>query len=79
MGRPKNVGRLVEHYAYKNQDLAIAEVADYMDVFYNRTRATQPPGRAWPEQFEPAHTPHLDWVHTGSLELHLPLGSLYEL
>jgi len=40
---------------YKNRALAIAEVADYIDAFYNRTRRHSHLGGVSTEQFEAAH------------------------
>jgi putative transposase len=40
---------------YKNRALALADVADYIDTFYNRTRRHGRLGGVSPEQFETAH------------------------
>jgi putative transposase len=37
---------------YKNRDLAIAEVSDYINAFYNRTRRHAHLGGVSPETFE---------------------------
>ena len=40
---------------YKNRELAIADLADYIDVSYNQTRRHSHLGGMSPEQFEAAH------------------------
>ena len=45
----------IKKQIYKNRELAIAEVADYIDTFYNRTRRHSHLGGLSPEQFEAAH------------------------
>jgi len=45
------------------QDLAIADVADYIDLFYNRSRRHSHLGGVSPEQFEAAHKPRRQGVH----------------
>ena len=47
----------IKKQIYKIRDLAIAEVADYIDTFYNRTRRHSHLGGLSPEQFEAAHKP----------------------
>jgi putative transposase len=42
---------------YKNRELAIADVAHYIDSFYNPTRHHGHLGGVSPEQFEAAHKP----------------------
>src|SRR5512134_3602497 len=42
---------------YKNRELAIADIADYIDTFYNRIRRHSHLGGLSPEQFEAAHKP----------------------
>jgi putative transposase len=39
---------------YKNRELAIQDLADYIDHFYNRTRRHSHIGGISPEQFEAA-------------------------
>jgi putative transposase len=46
----------IKKQIYKNRELAIAEVADYIETFYNRTRRHSHLGGLSPEQFEAAHT-----------------------
>jgi putative transposase len=48
---------------YKSRDLAIADVADYIDAFYNRTRRHGHLGGLSPEQFEAAHNPRRRRLH----------------
>jgi putative transposase len=45
----------IKKQIYKNRALAKADVADYIDSFYNRTRRHSHPGGVSPEQFEAAH------------------------
>jgi putative transposase len=45
----------IKKQIYKNRELAIADVADYIDAFYNRTRRHSHLGGVSPEQFEAAH------------------------
>ena len=45
----------IKKQIYKNRELAIAELADYIDSFYNRTRRHSHLGGVSPEQFELAH------------------------
>lgn len=40
---------------YPNRDVALADIADYIDSFYNRTRRHSQLGGVSPEQFEAAH------------------------
>ena len=48
---------------YKNRALALADVADYIDRFYNRTRRHGHLGGVSPEQFEAAHKPQRKGLH----------------
>jgi putative transposase len=45
----------IKKQIYKNRELATKDVADYIDVFYNRTRRHSHLGGVSPEQFETAH------------------------
>ena len=45
----------IKKQIYKNRELAIADVADYVDTFYNRVRRHGDLGGLSPEQFEAAH------------------------
>jgi len=58
----------IKKQIYKNRELAITEVADYIDAFYNRTRRHSHLGGVSPEQFEAA-TRGADNVSTESWEL----------
>ncbi len=40
---------------YPNRELALADLADYIDIFYNRTRRHSHLAGVSPEQFEAAH------------------------
>lgn len=42
----------IKKQIYKTRALAIADVADYIDIFYNRTRRHSHLGGLSPEQFE---------------------------
>lgn len=45
----------IKKQIYKNRELAIADVADYIDAFYNHTRRHSHLGGVSPEQFEASH------------------------
>lgn len=45
----------IKKQIYKTRELAIADVADYIDTFYNRARRHSHIGGISPEQFEAAH------------------------
>jgi putative transposase len=47
----------VKKHIYKNRELALTDVADYIETFYNRTRRHSHLGGMSPEQFETAHKP----------------------
>ncbi len=53
----------IKKQIYKNRALAIAEVADYIEIFYNRTRRHSHLGGLSPEQFEAAHKPTQTGLH----------------
>jgi putative transposase len=53
----------IKKLIYKNRALAIADVADYIDSFYNRTRRHSHLGGLSPEQFEAAHAPRRQGLH----------------
>jgi putative transposase len=53
----------IKKQIYKNRALASADVADYIDSFYNRTRRHSHLGGVSPEQFEAAHKPRRKGVH----------------
>ena len=48
---------------YKNRELALTDVADYIDAFYNRTRRHSHLVGVSPEQFEAAHKVRRKSVH----------------
>ena len=45
----------IKKQIYKNRELAIADLAAYIDTFYNRTRRHSHLGGLSPEQFEATH------------------------
>jgi putative transposase len=47
----------IKKHIYKNRELAVNDVADYIDRFYNRTRRHSHLGGVSPEQFEAAQKP----------------------
>jgi putative transposase len=47
----------------KNRALTTADVADYIESFYNRTRRHSHLGGLSPEQFEAAHKPRRRGLH----------------
>jgi putative transposase len=47
----------IKKQIYNNRALAIADVAAYIDTFYNRVRRHSHLGGLSPEQFEAAHKP----------------------
>jgi putative transposase len=53
----------IKKHIYKNRELAINDVADYIDAFYNRTRRHSHLGGLSPEQFEAAHKPRRSALH----------------
>ena len=53
----------IKKQIYKNRDLALADVADYIVAFYNRTRRHSHLGGLSPEQFESAHKARRQGVH----------------
>ena len=53
----------IKKQIYKNRALAIADVAQYIDTFYNSTRRHSHLGGVSPEIFEAAHKPHRKGVH----------------
>jgi putative transposase len=53
----------IKKQIYKNRALALADVADYIDTFYNRTRRHGHLGGVSPEQFETAHGPRRQGLH----------------
>jgi putative transposase len=53
----------IKKQIYKNREFAIADVADYIDSFYNHTRRHSHLGGLSPEQFEAAHKPRRQRLH----------------
>jgi putative transposase len=53
----------IKKQIYKNRTLALADVADYIDTFYNQTRRHSHLGGVSPEQFEAAHKPRRQGLH----------------
>lgn len=53
----------IKKQIYRTRDLAVADVADYIDTFYNRARRHSHLGGVSPEQFEAAHKPRRQGVH----------------
>jgi len=53
----------VKKQIYRNRALALADIADYIDSFYNRTRRHSHLGGISPEQFEAAHRATRRSVH----------------
>lgn len=54
---------LVKKQIYKTRDLAKADIADYIQTFYNRSRRHSHLGGVSPEQFEAAHKFRKQGVH----------------
>jgi putative transposase len=53
----------IKKQIYKNRALALADVGDYIDAFYNRKRRHSHLGGTSPEEFEVAHKPRRQGVH----------------
>ena len=53
----------IKKQIYRNRELAMTDVADYIVTFYNRTRHHSHLGGLSPEQFEAAHRPRRQGVH----------------
>ena len=53
----------IKKQIYKNRELAVADVAHYIDSFYNSTRRHSHLGGVSPEQFEATHKPLLKGLH----------------
>ena len=53
----------IKKQIYKNRELAVADVAHYIDTFYNSTRRHSHLGGVSPEQFEAAHKPLRKRLH----------------
>ncbi len=53
----------VKNQIYKNRELALIDIADYIEAFYNSTRRHSHLGGVSPEQFERAHKPKGKALH----------------
>jgi putative transposase len=53
----------IKKHIYKTRELALIDVSDYIESFYNRTRRHQHLGGVSPEQFEAAHKAKRRGVH----------------
>src|SRR6266568_3716334 len=53
----------IKKQIYKNRELAVADVAHYINSFYNSTRRHSHLGGVSPEQFEAAHKPPRKCLH----------------
>ena len=53
----------IKKQIYKTRELALNDVADYIDRFYNRTRRHSHLGGVSPEQFEAAHKAQRQGLH----------------
>ncbi len=53
----------IKKHIYKTRELAVNDVSDYIDTFYNRTRRHSHLGGVSPEQFEAVHKVRRKGVH----------------
>ena len=53
----------IKKQIYRNRELALADVADYIATFYNRSRRHSHLGGVSPDQFEAAHRARRRRVH----------------
>jgi putative transposase len=53
----------IKKQIYKNRELALIDIADYIEAFYNSTRRHSHLGGVSPEQFERAHKPKRKALH----------------
>ena len=53
----------IKKQIYKNRELAVADVTQYIDTFYNSTRRHSHLGGVSPEQFEVTHKPLRKGLH----------------
>ena len=53
----------IKKQIYKNREQAVADIAHYIDSFYNSTRRHSHLGGVSPEQFEAAHKPLRKRLH----------------
>ncbi len=61
----------IKKQIYKNRTLALADLAVYIDTFYNGARRHSHLGGVSPEQFEADHVRLRQKVSTESWELHI--------
>ena len=53
----------IKKHIYKNQELGLNDVAEYIESFHNRTRRQSQLGGLSPDQFEAAQNPRSAAVH----------------
>ena len=53
----------IKKQIYKNRELALTDVADYIDAFYNRTRRHRHLDGVSPDQLEAAHKVRRMGIH----------------
>ena len=53
----------IKKHVYKTREMALADITDYIDTFYNPSRRHSHLGGVSPEQFEAAHKPRRKSVH----------------
>jgi putative transposase len=53
----------VKKHIYQTRELALGDVSDYIESFYNPTRRHSHLGGMSPDQFEAAHEPERRGVH----------------
>ena len=53
----------IKKHIYKNRQLALTDVSDYIETFYNRSRRHSHLGGMSPEGFEAVHNPRRRSVH----------------
>jgi len=53
----------IKKHIYKNRELALADISEYIDIFYNQSRRHSHLGGMSPEQFEATHLTRQKRVH----------------
>ena len=53
----------IKKHIYKNRELAVTDVAEYIETFYNRSRHHSHLGGLSPDEFEAAQKPRSLGVH----------------